>query len=94
MKPGHKKIPIGGNIVKPGNSLEYKTGDWKTFKPVRDAKKCTNCLLCFVFCPENCIKVKNGQIQDPDLNYCKGCGICETECPVKAISMKEEECKL
>jgi pyruvate ferredoxin oxidoreductase delta subunit len=93
-KKSLKKMPIGGCIIEAGNSINYKTGDWKTFRPVRDKKKCTNCLLCFVFCPENCIKVKKGQIQDADLDYCKGCGICAEECPVKAISMQKEECQV
>ncbi|MFA5332918.1 MAG: 4Fe-4S binding protein [Candidatus Nanoarchaeia archaeon] len=89
------EMPIGGVIDKKASSLDYKTGDWKSFKPLRDKKKCTNCLLCAVFCPENCIKVKNGKVQDADLNYCKGCGICATQCPFKAIEMKKlEECDL
>ncbi|HFE53859.1 MAG TPA: ferredoxin, partial [Bacteroidetes bacterium] len=29
-----KEIPIGGNILEPGNSIEYETGSWRTFKPV------------------------------------------------------------
>lgn len=94
MKKTIKEIPIGGDITEAGNSLNYKTGDWKTHIPIRDKKKCTNCMLCFVFCPENCIKVKDGKIQDPDSNYCKGCGICAEECPVKALKMEKEECKL
>ena len=86
---------IGGVITKKANGLEYKTGDWKSFKPIRDLKKCTNCLLCAVYCPENCIKVKEGKVMDADLNYCKGCGICAVQCPFKAITMnKLEECDL
>jgi len=87
-----KKEPfIGGVINKAGSSLDYKTGDWKTFHPEIDFKKCTNCLTCSVFCPENCIKVKQGKISHIDMNYCKGCGICATECPFKAIVMKKSE---
>ncbi|MBN1924001.1 MAG: 4Fe-4S binding protein [Nanoarchaeota archaeon] len=94
-KKSYKEIPTGGTITSPGNSLSYETGSWKSYRPVRDKSKCTNCLLCFVFCPENCIKVKEGKVQDADLNYCKGCGLCASECPFKAITMKlEEECEL
>ena len=32
----YKEIPIGGMIEKAGNSAEFKTGDWKAFKPVWD----------------------------------------------------------
>jgi len=95
MKKNYKQIPIGGMITKAGNSEEYKTGDWKSFKPERDEKKCTNCLICVNYCPENCIKVKNGKLNHSDLDYCKGCGICATECPFKAIVMKlDTECEL
>jgi pyruvate ferredoxin oxidoreductase delta subunit len=94
-KMSYKEMPIGGNILEKGSSLKYKTGDWKTYKPVRDKKKCTNCMLCGIYCPENCIKLKDGKIQDADLDYCKGCGICAAECPFKAIEMKKlEDCDL
>jgi pyruvate ferredoxin oxidoreductase delta subunit len=86
-KKNASQIPIGGTIIKAGNSKLYKTGDWKSFIPIRDAKKCTNCLLCFMFCPEDCIHVKKGKITDADLDYCKGCGICAQICPVKCIEM-------
>ncbi|VVB76398.1 Pyruvate synthase subunit PorD [Candidatus Tiddalikarchaeum anstoanum] len=85
---GYKEIPEGGNIIIPGSSMDYKTGLWKDKYPVRNIKKCTNCLICFSFCPENCIKVVKGKIQDADLKYCKGCGICAKECPFKAIHME------
>ncbi len=88
-KMGAGEIPIGGTIISPGSSVEYRTGDWKSAEPVRNPETCTNCLLCFMFCPENCIKIKKGQIQDADLDYCKGCGICAKICPVNAIRMVE-----
>jgi len=88
---GSKDIPTGGKIIKAGNSMDYKTGSWRNKKPVRDVKKCTNCLICWMYCPENCIMVKNGKIQKIDYDYCKGCGICATECPMKCISLNDEE---
>lgn len=87
MKKSAKQIPIGGTIIVPGSSAAYKTGDWKSSKPILDREKCTNCLLCFILCPEDCIKVKKGIIQEADLDYCKGCGICANICPPKAIEM-------
>lgn len=82
------KVKDGGVITEPGSSLAYETGSWKDKYPVRDKNKCTNCLICFAFCPENCIKVKDGKVQDADLAYCKGCAVCARECPVKAITME------
>lgn len=88
-----KEIPEGSVIDTPGSSLEYKTGGWRNLVPVRNIEKCTNCLICWVYCPEGCIKLKEGKIVDIDLDYCKGCGICAEECPLadKAIKMVEEK---
>ena len=83
-----KQIPIGGVIKTPGSSAEYGTGVWKTHVPVRDPKKCTNCLVCVQYCPENCILHKNGKITGTDMRYCKGCLICVKECPFGALTAK------
>lgn len=86
-----KKIPIGGIIPKPGTSKVLKTGDWKSERPVWIPKKCIQCMLCYVYCPENCIPTKDGKRIATDLSYCKGCLICLNVCPTKAITHKEEE---
>lgn len=92
-----KQIPIGGKIVEAGNSVQFKTGNWKAKMPVRDKEKCIHCIRCAVYCPDMAIKVKkikleSGQekmeIDCTDLDFCKGCGICDVECPVKAIRME------
>ena len=91
-EPGWKDIPIGGLILEPGNAVEYKTGGWRTFKPVHDKEKCINCLFCWMYCPDSAIKVEDGKVVGIDLEHCKGCGICAKECPpkVKAIKMEKE----
>lgn len=81
------KFTVGAVITKPGSTIKYKTGKWREFKPVRDAKKCIHCGFCWMFCPENAITEKF----DANLDYCKGCGICAQECPVKCIKMVKEE---
>jgi len=90
--PGWKEIPRAGLILSPGNAAEYETGDWRSQRPVWDANKCTNCLLCWVFCPDSAIIVKEGKVTGIDYAHCKGCGICAHECPkkVQALTMVPE----
>jgi pyruvate ferredoxin oxidoreductase delta subunit len=87
---GWKEVPMAGVCWKSG--AQYLTGDWKTYKPIRDLEKCTSCLLCVLFCPDGAIhwKPKKGDIEF-DYDFCKGCGICANECPVDAIEMTLEE---
>jgi pyruvate ferredoxin oxidoreductase delta subunit len=86
-----KKLKIGTIIDEPGGAVEYKTGDWKSQRPVLDKAKCTKCGLCFIYCPEGCIRPDEEGYFIADLTFCKGCGICAKECPKKAIMMMVEE---
>jgi len=87
-----KDLEIGAIIAEPGNTVRYKTGDWKSQRPVFDKSKCNKkCTLCYIFCPEGCIERKADGYFEADLSYCKGCGICAVECHRKAIAMVEEE---
>jgi len=90
---GWKEIPIGGSILEPGNSEHYKTGSWRTFKPIWHEDKCIQCLSCWILCPDSSILVKDGKVTGIDYDHCKGCGICAAECPekVQAIEMVLEE---
>lgn len=85
-----QELPVGC-ILEPGSALNFKTGNWRNKRPLCDKDKCTNCLLCWINCPEGAIKVKDGKIVSIDLDYCKGCGICAQVCPAKAIVMKNEK---
>jgi len=86
-----KDLTIGGNIYCAGNAREFKTGDWRSMKPVWDEEKCKQCGLCFAVCPENSIPVgKDCKRTETDFDYCKGCGVCAQVCPFKAIEMKVE----
>ena len=89
--PGWKElVETGPIILEPGNALEYKTGDWRTFRPEIDYNKCTTCMFCWLFCPDSAVKFDGKKVYI-DYDYCKGCGVCASECPVKCITMKEEE---
>ncbi|HOF03595.1 MAG TPA: 4Fe-4S binding protein [Atribacterota bacterium] len=87
---GWKEIPKGGLILEAGNAEQYKTGSWRSQRPVRDEQKCNHCLICWVFCPDSSIIVEDGKIKAIDYDHCKGCGICAVECPVNAIDMRDE----
>lgn len=88
-KPGWKDIKIGG-LTDAGSSKKFKTGDWRAKFPIHLKDKCTNCMMCAVYCPDDCILVKEGKIDKVDYEYCKGCGICFQVCPVNAIKMEDE----
>ena len=78
------------HILKDGNSLKFKTGNWRNKTPIHSKEKCKNCMMCVPYCPENCILHKDGILEGINLDYCKGCGICSKVCPFKAIDMKDE----
>ena len=84
---GWKELPIGAKILQGGNSVEYETGSWRTFRPVVDKEKCINCMRCWLLCPDSSIHAENEQMQGYDYAHCKGCGICAEVCPVDAVEM-------
>ncbi|PIZ58376.1 hypothetical protein COY23_00565 [bacterium (Candidatus Torokbacteria) CG_4_10_14_0_2_um_filter_35_8] len=85
-----KNTPLASRVEE-GSSKNFKTGSWRSKKPVHNKEICTNCLQCWINCPDNAIKVKDGNIDKIDYDFCKGCGICAEVCPVKAIEMKNEK---
>jgi 2-oxoacid:acceptor oxidoreductase delta subunit (pyruvate/2-ketoisovalerate family) len=90
QEKGWRDLTIGA--VSPKVSTEFLTGDWKTFEPVLDVKKCVGCLTCAMLCPEGaaCLNSKTGKVEF-NFSFCKGCGICSNECPTKAITMQLPE---
>jgi 2-oxoacid:acceptor oxidoreductase delta subunit (pyruvate/2-ketoisovalerate family) len=87
---GWKELPIRSLIIESGNSIYYDTGSWRALRPVIDLEKCSHCMLCWLFCPDASILVKNSKVIGIDLKHCKGCGICAAECPGNIITMVEE----
>ena len=86
-----KDLGIGSIVTEPGSASQYKTGDWRSQRPIRDNNKCVKCGICYIFCPEGCIGQDSEGYFEANLYYCKGCGICAKECWTKAITMVEEE---
>ena len=78
------------NAMSLGMMSWNKTGSWRNLRPVIDYEKCTGCMLCWKFCPDACIDIKD---EKPviDYDYCKGCIVCAEECPVSAIDVRKEE---
>lgn len=102
MNPNYKKemtpdvswreITPGGTIYTSGNANDFKTGDWRSKKPIWIQEKCKQCLLCVPTCPDMSIPVdKEGKRTDFDYDHCKGCGVCVNVCPFKAIDFVDEE---
>jgi pyruvate ferredoxin oxidoreductase delta subunit len=98
MKKGIDALmPVGelppGFTAKPGSTLEFKTGDWRSVRPELDREKCIYCGFCYIYCPDGVYQDmgKDEKYYKPDFDYCKGCGICAQECPKKCIKMVLEE---
>jgi pyruvate ferredoxin oxidoreductase delta subunit len=97
------KLSIGC-VALPGGSLVYKTGAWRTNRPVFKHVACNGCRSCELVCPEGCVfenpekkhtieqggKKREVADRDFDPDYCKGCGMCAAECPVDDIDMVPE----
>jgi len=86
----YRDLPPAAIISPSPTSPSYKTGVWRTEKPVIDYAKCVKCLLCWVFCPDMSIRRLEDDSVEVNYDYCKGCGICSEVCPTKAIRMVEE----
>ena len=84
-----KDLTPGGDIYEAGNSIEFKTGDWRSTTPKFIPENCKQCGLCFPVCPDDAIPVGKDQKRGNfNYDYCKGCGICAKVCPFKAIIME------
>jgi len=47
-----KELTVGNVVLEPGNASQYRTGDWKTLKPVLNKELCVHCGLCYIYCPD------------------------------------------
>ncbi len=81
--PSVDELNVGGAMPSNGNSALYATGGWRTQRPAFDPSLCTNCLICWISCPDSSIMLDEGKVIGIDEMHCKGCGICAKECPTK-----------
>ncbi len=73
------------------NSVEVRTGLWRTLRPVIDYERCNKCWwVCSTFCPDGAIAVNEGQ-PVIDYDHCKGCMVCVAQCPPHAIEAVSEQ---
>ena len=81
------ETPFG--LVGVASSPTNRTGSWRVERPILDPAKCTNCLLCWLYCPDGSI-TRGEKVVELHYDYCKGCGICAAVCAPKAIHMERE----
>ena len=82
-----------GDILEAGTAEAFETGDWRSFRPIWHPDRCIQCFICWIYCPDSSIIIKDEKVAGIDYKHCKGCGICAKECPPKAnaITMEKEE---
>ncbi len=88
---GWRDLEVGAIVTEPGSAEQYQTGGWRSERPILDTGLCNKCGLCYIYCPEGCIKEHDDGFFRANLYHCKGCGICAVECPKDAIKMEDEE---
>ncbi len=89
--PGWVDLPVdAAGIAAPdiraaANSVQVRTGLWRTLRPEIDYDRCSGCWwVCSTFCPDSAIKVEEGK-PVIDYEHCKGCMVCVGVCPPHAI---------
>ena len=59
-----EELTPGGTIYEAGYAREFKTGDWRSQKPIWHSELCKQCGLCFPVCPDDAIPVnKDGNYE-------------------------------
>jgi len=85
-----KNMSHGAHVFEAGNAVNFKTGDWRSEKPVFIADNCKQCLLCFPVCPDSAMILDDkGLMQGFDFDFCKGCLCCMAVCPFNAIEKED-----
>lgn len=66
----------------PAGHLVAKNAGWRNMRPVVDAEKCTNCLQCYLYCPDGTIYKVPAACQPPepaDAAAAQGASSCGSE---------------
>ena len=50
-------------------------------------RKCSNCMLCWAYCPDSSIEVEDGAMTGIDLFHCKGCGVLRSGVQVRCARL-------
>jgi len=82
--------PLQPVVAASNSTKNIDVSSWRSQKPLINYELCTNCLICWIYCPEPAIVVDASHRVSIDYVHCKGCGICAVECPRKAIVMEAE----
>ena len=102
VEPGNaKKYLTGGwRAQRPIHDPNPRTVEFEDAEDNKKTKteqclwvKSGSCGLCWIYCPDNAVKLieKDGKYSyEYDYDYCKGCGICANECPTNSIHMEDE----
>ncbi len=97
-KPDWAELPFEAarisapTIFAAANSVEVRTGLWRTLRPVIDYARCNRCWwVCSTFCPDSAIAVDADGKPAIDYDHCKGCMICVAQCPPHAIEAVPEQ---
>ncbi|MBF0250147.1 MAG: 2-oxoacid:acceptor oxidoreductase family protein [Alphaproteobacteria bacterium] len=68
------------------NSVQVRTGLWRTLRPVFDYSHCNRCnWVCGSFCPDGVVSADENGWPRIDYDHCKGCMVCVAQCPKHAI---------
>jgi pyruvate ferredoxin oxidoreductase gamma subunit len=80
------------SIFASANSVQVRTGLWRSLRPVIDYARCNRCnWVCGSYCPDSAIVVATDGRPIIDYDHCKGCMICVAQCPPHAIAAYPEE---
>jgi len=86
-----KEMDHGSHVLTAGNAKNFKTGDWRSHKPVFIKENCKDCFLCFPVCPDSAIILNDDKtkVTGFDYGFCKGCMCCQEACNFKAIERED-----